>query len=168
MRTNGGLRAVLPRAAALATALGVAACGGAGEEAGPLAPRVVLVVVQDTLGAKHVSHLGYPRETTPHLDRLARDGVSFSRAMTAATYTLSSISSLLTGRLPDRHGLVLYSQRLSDEERTMAEMLREAGYRTAGFCCAINGSSRFGDAQGFEEFEELFLGPGPEGALRVE
>lgn len=148
---------------ALALALAIAGCS----EDDPPPPRVVLLVVQDTLGAAHVSHLGYPRETTPNLDRLAAEGVAFSQAVTPATYTLASIPRLLTGRLPSRHGVVRYSRRLAEAEHTLAERLREAGYRTVALCCQPNGSSRYGDDQGFDEFHELFRGYGPEGTQHV-
>ncbi len=127
----------------------------------------MLVVVQDTLAAKHVSHLGYDRLTTPNLDRLAEEGVSFSNAVTAATYTLASIPSLLTGRLPDRHGLVEYSNELPATETTLAEMMHARGYRTVAFCCSPNASARYGNDQGFDVFREVYRGPAPDGSTRI-
>ena len=69
-------------------------------------PNVLLVVVdalrQDTLGC-----YGHPRVKSPHVDRLAREGVVFENAFTQAPFTWTSFGSMLTGKYPRRHGLVL-------------------------------------------------------------
>ena len=85
-------------------------------EVEPLGRPPVVLIVFDALHAGHVSHLGYGRETTPHLDRLAQDGVSFARAFAPAPYTLASIPSLLTGRRPDSHGVTTPAASLGTEE----------------------------------------------------
>lgn len=148
------------------TGLGiVAACGDdEAEREVERRPRVVLFVVIDALAAGHVSHLGYDRLTTPNIDALAGEGVSFAQAITSATYTVASIPSIHTARLPDRHGLVWYRRRLPEEEVTLAELLRDVGYRTVGFTGVNNGGPRYGIGQGFERFEEIYLGAGGEGA----
>jgi len=68
-------------------------------------PNVMLVVVdalrQDTLGC-----YGHPRVKSPHIDRLAREGVLFENAFTQAPFTWTSFGSMLTGKYPRRHGLV--------------------------------------------------------------
>lgn len=68
-------------------------------------PNVVLIVV-DALRADVLSCYGHPRVQTPHIDRLAREGVLFERAMVQAPFTWSSFGSILTGKYPRRHGLV--------------------------------------------------------------
>jgi len=141
----------------------VTACGD-GEADEAQRPRVVLLVVIDALAAGHVSHLGYDRLTTPNLDTLAEEGVSFEQAITSATYTVASIPSIHTARLPDRHGLTWYRHRLPEEEVTLAELMREAGYSTVGFIGVSNGGPTYGNQQGFDRFEEIYLGPGGEGA----
>jgi arylsulfatase A-like enzyme len=137
-----------------------AACGGDADhrsrpvqaiDKGPL-----LLIVFDAVDASRVSHLGYERETTPNLDALAEQGVTFSKAFTPAPYTLAAIPSLLTGRLPDRHGVTDKSRNLNDEEITLAERLSAVGYRTYAAISNPNGSSFFGAAQGFDSYLELF------------
>jgi arylsulfatase len=122
----------------------------------PLGRPPVVLILFDALHAGHVSHLGYERETTPHLDRLAAEGVSFAYAFAPAPYTLASIPSLLTGRRPDSHGVTTPAARLAAEETTLAELLADAGYRTVGAVGNPNGSARFGNDQGFARFDELF------------
>lgn len=126
-------------------------------------PAPVVLIVLDALHAGHVGHLGYERETTPVLDGLAREGLSFALAVAPAPYTLASLPSLHTGRLPDRHGLVQKDRRLPEVEVTLAERLVAAGYRTFGATASTNGSSIYGLDQGFEHFVEVYRGAGPPG-----
>ncbi len=134
---------------------GLGACAPSEQE--PMAANV-LVVVLDALHAGHVHHLGAERETTPNIDALAARGVSYARAFAPAPYTLASIPSLLTGRLPDRHGLVQKTFRLPDSERTLAEQLSRAGLATLGAVGNMNGSELYGLNQGFGEFYNLMRG----------
>jgi arylsulfatase A-like enzyme len=68
-------------------------------------PNVLVVVVdalrQDTLGC-----YGDPRVHTPHIDRIAREGVMFERSLVHTPFTWPSFGSLLTGKVPRRHGLM--------------------------------------------------------------
>jgi len=131
------------------------------ERVEPLGKPPVVLILLDALAASHVHHLGYERETTPVLDALASEGVSFSQAFAPAPYTRASIPSLMTGRLPDHHGLTTKKAVLPADEQTLAELLGEAGWWSVGAVANLNGSKLFGLDQGFEEFHELFqLRPG--------
>lgn len=147
-----------PPGVLLALAAFLASCG---REPADARPPVVLFVVIDALSAQHVSHLGYHRETTPCLDALAADGVTFEQAIAPAAYTIASIPSILTGRLPDRHGVVAEEQRLPASEQTLAELLSAAGYTTVGITANAAGGSTIGADQGFDRFVETFRGRGP-------
>ncbi|MCZ6507562.1 MAG: sulfatase, partial [Acidobacteria bacterium] len=98
----------------------------------PTVNRVVLVTI-DTLRADHLSSFGYPLETTPWLDSIVERGVVFRRAYSHSATTKPSHSSLFTSLYPLEHGVLKNTQVLSNEFLTMAEMMRSAGYRTAGF-----------------------------------
>ena len=143
-------------------------CEARVEEARRERPDLVIFIVLDTLAGAHVSHLGYDRETTPNIDRLAHDGVTFEQTITPASYTVASIPSLLTGRLPDRHGLTWYDRRLPQSEQTIAEMASAAGYQTFAAVAVQNGGPRYGNLQGFDEVCEVWLGPGPADAEAFE
>jgi arylsulfatase len=95
-------------------------------------PNVILISL-DTLRADHVGAYGYPRATTPHLDRFAETAIVFDRAYSPAPSTLLAHASLLTGLPPETHGLLGIRDSLSSRIPTLAEVLSVAGYRTAAF-----------------------------------
>ncbi len=145
------------------TLLAACARGPEPDRVAPLEPpQLVVLVVFDALYAGRVTHLGYERETTPNLDALAADGASFRSAFSPAPYTLAGIPSILTGRLPDHHGVTNNLARLHDEEHTLAELLAAKGYTTVAAVTNLNGSSVYGVDQGFERFVELFEPQGDE------
>jgi arylsulfatase A-like enzyme len=117
-------------------------------------PNVVLVVI-DTLRRDRVSAYGYHRKTSPNLDRLAAEGALFERAYTTASWTLPAHASLFTGLYTASHGTDNGRIRLPSAHRTLAEILAEAGYRTAGFSANPWLSTMSGLDQGFETFEYL-------------
>jgi len=118
----------------------------------PEAPNIVYVVM-DTLRRDRIGVYGYDRPTTPRLDAFARDGLVFDDAYTTSSWTWPSTASLLTGRLPESHGVksskaCTLSQRLP----TLAEALQARGYSTAAFVGnPIVEPNRYFD-QGFETF----------------
>ncbi len=120
--------------------------------------NIVLITI-DTLRADRLSSLG-SRVRTPHLDRLAAEGVLYTNASTTVPFTLPAHSSILTGTYPPFHGVrenVGYY--LGDGSPTLAEMLGEAGWQTAGFVSAFVLDSRWGIARGFEHyFDDFDLG----------
>ena len=97
----------------------------------PNAPNVLLIVL-DTVRAQSLSVYGYARRTTPELERLAKRGVLFRRAVATAPWTLPSHASMFTGRWP--HELSTdFLVPLDAAYSTLAEVLRARGYVTAGF-----------------------------------
>src|SRR5439155_25287156 len=99
-----------------------------------LAGASVLLVVLDAAGARHFHCYGYPRETTPEIDRIAGEGVLFERAFTPAVFTLAAMSSVWTGLVPDRnHRGVPYDAPLPAGPPTLAERLTARGIHAAGF-----------------------------------
>ncbi len=97
----------------------------------PERPNVLLITV-DTLRADRLSHLGYPRETTPNLDALAAEGVSFTRATTPRAKTSPAMASMMTGLYPHEHGVRDLSKPLNTRVPLLAERFRKAGYDTVG------------------------------------
>ncbi len=129
------------------------ACGKAPLPPGdPETPDVVLVSV-DTLRADHVGAWGYPRPTTPFLDGLAAAGLRYAHARAPAPWTLPSHATLLSGRLPARHGAV--EDDLGIAAPLLAEALHARGVATAGVVSSLFVSSRYGFERGFDAFEDF-------------
>jgi arylsulfatase A-like enzyme len=105
--------------------------GGCGEPAPT--PRNLLLVTVDTLRADHLSSHGYERKTSPGLDRLAADGFRFRNAIVQRGGTWPSLTSILTSMYPRSHGVRSNGDVLDGSKRTIAELLRERGFRTVAF-----------------------------------
>jgi arylsulfatase A-like enzyme len=122
-------------------------------------PNVILISI-DTLRADHLSCYGYSRETTPNIDRLAEDGTIFLKNYSTGVWTPPGHASMLTGLYIHEHG-VYDDRRLSKDIPTIATILKENGYHTAGF---VN-NSQVGELVGFEKghdvFEEVWRGISP-------
>jgi hypothetical protein len=119
----------------------------------------VLLYVMDTLRADRLGCYGYGRETSPHLDRFAREGIVFRHAIAQAPWTRPSMASIMTGQLPPVHGAVTLRDRLGRDLPTLAEAFRAAGYQTAGFVTNLNVAAPFGFDRGFDRYEHLAEDP---------
>ena len=117
--------------------------------------RNVILISIDTLRADHLSAYGYPRNTSPAVDALARESVLFESAFSQSPKTAESHMTLLTGLYPSAHGvrnLRASNARLSDDIPTLATLLSRAGYRTVGFHGAGNVDAELGFDQGFDTY----------------
>lgn len=94
-------------------------------------PNVILITI-DTLRADHLGCYGYGKETTPTLDRLAREGVLFESAYTPSPRTTQALGALVTGRYPQTIGVRSLWKKLQKDEVTLAEVLKQHGYHTGG------------------------------------
>lgn len=144
----------LRRCLAAAAVLAVAACGRAPAPAPSPPPPSILMVVWDTVGAAHVGSLGEDAGPTPNLDALAAEGVLFRHAFTTAPWTQPAVASILTGLYPSHHGVLRLYDILAAANKTIAERLAGAGYRTAGFVSHELLAARLGVAQGFASWDE--------------
>ena len=119
----------------------------------PEGPNIILISI-DTLRADHLGCYGYERETSPNIDRMARQGVLFRNAIAPSSWTLPSHASLFTGLNPSRHGAVQFGfdTPLENEFETIAEILWDHGYETAAFVGGGFVSSTLGFAQGFDRY----------------
>ena len=114
----------------------------------------VLLLTLDATRADALGAYGRSPSVTPHLDRLAEEGVVFERAFTVAPLTLPAHASLLTGLFPPRHGVRDDGiAALPQAATTLAERARAAGYQTAAFLGSAVLDQGFGLEQGFERYE---------------
>jgi arylsulfatase A-like enzyme len=133
--------------AALAVCVILAACRSA-------APPNVVVVLVDTLRPDYLGCYGQPDGLTPFVDEVASRGTRFAHAYAASTWTEPSVASLFTSRWESQHGVVHLFSVLSDRERTLAEVLRDRGFATAGFLATRSIPAAGGFGQGFDVWEE--------------
>ena len=122
-------------------------------------PNIVLFVV-DTLRADRLQPYGYPRPTSPRLLELADEAVVFEQASAAAPWTLPSMASVMTGRLPSAHALNSTRQSLPAAQRTLAEELRSAGYTTIGLYGNSMVAPEFGFGRGYDFYQVSFQNTG--------
>src|ERR1700744_1787709 len=92
----------------------------------------IIVILTDDHGYADIGAQGQVKDIrTPHLDRLAHEGVRCTAAYVTAPQCVPSRAGLLTGRYQQRFGLDCNGQGpLPLEERTIADRLRTAGYAT--------------------------------------
>jgi uncharacterized sulfatase len=98
----------------------------------------IIIVLADDLGHGDLASHGHPRFKTPNLDRLAAEGARLTSFYATCPYCAPSRASLLTGRYPFRSGMTrnpdpetgVNDVGLPAAEVTLAEALRDAGYRT--------------------------------------
>lgn len=138
----------LPYLLALLTLAAAGGCRPGEPEPPPLRPLVLVTI--DTLRADHVGAYGYPRETTPFLDRLAEQGVVFENAFSASSHTAPSHASMMTSLQPFQHGLLENGHPLPPGHHTLADLLSAAGFRTAAFT-SVGFLEEL--AQGFDHFD---------------
>lgn len=153
--------------------------GCRGRHAGPAETRVepallpmkypghnIVLVSFDALQAAHVGVLGNPRNATPTLDRVARKSFTFTRAISVASWTVPASMTWFTGVYPTEHGMtnkfavyrppvrrVANLREQAPHLVTLAEVLRDNGYATAGFTGNAGVSGVFGYDQGFEVYQ---------------
>jgi arylsulfatase A-like enzyme len=122
----------------------------------PIPGQNVLLITIDTLRADALGAYG-GAAATPALDRLAADGVRFDFAHAHAVITLPSHASILTGLYPYQHGIRENSgYRVAPNARTLATILKGAGYSTGAFVGAFPLHSRYGLNAGFDVYDDRF------------
>lgn len=129
-------------------------------------PPNIIYILADNLGYGDIGVYGQTLFETPNLDRLAKGGMQFLQHYSGSTVCAPSRSALMTGqhtghtfiRGNSERGFTLENEGqypLASEELTIAEALKEAGYRTAAFGkwgLGYPGSEGAPNSQGFDQF----------------
>jgi arylsulfatase A-like enzyme len=116
----------------------------------------ILLIVLDTARADRFSWGGATRVVAPRLEALAQEGTVYTEAWSPAPWTVPAHASLFTGRYPSAHGTDCGALRLPDGEVTLAEILRDAGYRTAGYTANPWLGATYNFQQGFDTWGETW------------
>jgi arylsulfatase A-like enzyme len=112
----------------------------------------ILFITLDTVRADHLSAYGYDRQTSPSLDRLAREGTLFTYAYSHSDRTNPSHVTMLTGLYPRSHGVANNRTIVPLELTTIPERLRDAGYHTVGVVSAYHLGNEWNMGQGFADY----------------
>ena len=136
-------------------------------------PNVILITL-DTTRADHLGCYGYSRPTSPNLDQIASESVLYTRAIAPSSWTLPSHAALFTGKFTTSHGArydpagplrldrAIHKRKyapfrasgLAQEETTIAQMLREAGYATGAVVAGPWMKKVFGLNRGFDRYDD--------------
>lgn len=122
-------------------------------------PNIIIIDV-DTLRADHVSAYGSNRAKTPNIDSLAENGWLFERAYAHIPITMPSHSSLFTGRLPSDVWVLNNSDDFTYPEQTLAEILKEEGYKTGAAISLGVLRKHFKLSRGFDYYDDRLPGQG--------
>ncbi len=95
-------------------------------------PHIVLVMADD-MGWGQTGYRGHPVLKTPNLDAMAAAGLRFERFYAASAVCSPTRASVMTGRTPDRTGVLSFGYALRPQEKTIAQALAAAGYVTGHF-----------------------------------
>jgi len=93
----------------------------------------ILLITADQLRWDCVGCYGNHAIQTPHIDRLAKNGIAFDQAYVPATLCVPSRQSILTGQYPSSHGALSNRSALPEGTPTFVSLLRDSGYLTAAF-----------------------------------
>ena len=97
-----------------------------------LATNVILVMADDQ-GWGQTGYYNHPILKTPHLDRMAKNGLRFDRFYAGGPVCSPTRATVLTGRTHDRTGVLDHGYPLRKQEKTLSEAMRKKGYATAHF-----------------------------------
>jgi arylsulfatase A-like enzyme/Tfp pilus assembly protein PilF len=124
---------------------------------GAFAGRNLLFVTIDTLRPDRLGSYGSRAGLTPHLDRLAGEGVRFERVLAHVPLTLPAHASIFTSLYPTEHGVHDNGTfRVSESLPTLATTLQSAGYQTGAFVGAFVLDARFGLNRGFDVYDDYY------------
>lgn len=112
----------------------------------------VILIVIDTLRADHLGCYGYHRNTSPEMDKLAKEGIIFTDMCAQSSWTKPATASILSGLFPKNHGAHTTEDYLADEINLFPEILGKHGYRSYAFVTNMFVSDVVGFDQGYNKF----------------
>lgn len=119
------------------------------------APNILLITV-DTLRMDHLSIYGYPRQTSPNIDALGSDGAVFTESRAQATSTMPSHQSIFTSTYPIDTGVVANEIPMDVKRVTLAEILKNHGYRTGAIVSNFTLRKEMLLDKGFDDYDDYF------------
>ncbi len=150
--------------------------GGAKKKS--IQPNIILITL-DTTRADRLGCYGYERNTSPNIDKIAAESVLYKKAIATSSWTLPSHASLFTGKFSSSHGAtydpngplrlldaiegpkewnVFRARGLSQNELTLAQILKNAGYKTGAVAGGPWLKRVFGLDKGFDFYDDTEIG----------
>ncbi len=117
-----------------------------------IVPNIIMISL-DTLRADHLGCYGHPEIRTPVIDRISRNGLLCSDHHVNSNWTLPSHASMFTSMYVADHRMVYDNRPMPDSIITLAELLRDSGYRTGGFYSVHHFSPQLNMTKGFDLME---------------
>lgn len=103
-------------------------------------PKKIILILIDTLRADHLGCYGYKRNTSPNIDKIAKEAVIFKWPFAPISYTAPSITSISTGKYPSNH-CTMFSNgppvKSIETDVFLADILGSEGYETAAFVSSL-------------------------------
>lgn len=112
----------------------------------------VILISMDEVRPDHLSCYGYEKVPTPNIDRITKEGVLFETCTSAACLTPVCMASVVCAMYPNKHTVRGPFSHI--QSKTVAEILKECGYKTAGFVGNGLLGTKHGFAAGFDYFDE--------------
>jgi len=119
----------------------------------------IYIVVMDAFRADRLSYYGAKRYLAPTLEMFGAEAVVFKEAFTVSTWTKPAVASIFTATYPGTHGVNARFFPLPDDAVTLAEALREGGYRTICASANPNVTRPARMADGFDIMDDVGQGP---------
>jgi len=128
-------------------------------------PNILLFTI-DACRPDHLGCYGHPRNKTPNIDKLAREGVLFLNAFSQSAWTTPGMISIFTSMYPFTHKVDARGKTLDDNIQTLPEVLKQHGYVTPALPRFINIPNYWN--LGFEKVDkERFQGQEGEDLLKL-
>ncbi len=116
----------------------------------------LVLITMDEVRADHISCYGYKKFSTDNIDKIANDGVHFRTCIASSVLTPVSHASILSGLNPYSHGLRGPFDKFCCQ--TFSVILKNRGYKTAGFVGNSMLGAKVGFSNGFDYFDEPRIG----------
>jgi len=117
-----------------------------------MAKKNIIIISLDEVRPDHLSCYGYKKNSTPAIDKVAKEGVRFETCITSSDLTPIAMGSVITGKYPNKHGMRDPYCHITGP--SIAGILKENGYITAGFVGNGLLAKRHGFAEGFDFWNE--------------
>lgn len=114
-------------------------------------PNIVIVTL-DALRPDHLGCYGYKRNTSPNIDKIAKEGVLFLNTIAQSSWTVPSLPSILTSNYLPAHEVVDFGDKISEKLFTLTYLLKINGYQTGFFSNNYNISTILRFDEHFDSF----------------